>query len=179
MLKALRNQLQAMAKDPNDPFTAFIRKRVGVREALRFEGPARKMILAMPSMIAQIRAWSDESSQPLEIKKMQSFALAYLYNPTDFLPEKTTGLFGYLDDAYLVASVFQKTIEVVPLAGLRPMEEDVLLKRSVAEWLDLTRELIPDESSQIDQILVRASDSRSTRYPARNRTQKLASSLRA
>jgi uncharacterized membrane protein YkvA (DUF1232 family) len=155
MLKAFNHQLQAMSKDPQDSFTATIRKRVGVREALRFEGPLRKMILAMPAMIAQIRAWSDEAGQPLAIKKLHSFSLAYLYNPTDFLPEKTNGLFGYLDDAYLVASVFQKTIEEIPHAGLQLLEEDSLLKRKVPDWLDLTRNLIPEESSRIDQMLDR------------------------
>jgi uncharacterized membrane protein YkvA (DUF1232 family) len=170
MLKALNHQLQALAKNPQDSFTATVRKRVGAREALRFEGPLRKMILAMPAMIAQIHTWSDESGQPYEIKKLQSFALAYLYNPTDFLPEKINGLFGYLDDAYLVASVFQKTIEEIPQAGLQPLGEDVLLKRDVIEWLDLTRELIPAESVQIDQMLERISGQRDTRFSARHRT---------
>jgi hypothetical protein len=96
--------------------------------------------------------------------------LAYLYNPTDFLPEKINGLFGYLDDAYLVASVFQKTIEEIPQAGLQPLGEDVLLKRDVIEWLDLTRELIPAESVQIDQMLERISGQRDTRFSARHRT---------
>lgn len=173
MLKAFNHQLLAMSKDPQDSFTTTIRKRVGAREALRYEGPLRKMILAMPAMIAQICAWSDEAGQPYEIKKLQSFALAYLYNPTDFLPEKTNGLFGYLDDAYLVASVFQKTMEEIPEAGLQTLEEDALLKRRVPEWLDITRNLIPEESSKIDQMLDRISGTQSGWSPKRNRSVRL------
>ena len=172
MLKAFESQLQTMAKDPHDSFTATIRKKVGTREAVLYEGMLRKMILAMPAMITQIRIWSDESGQPHEVTKLQSFALAYLYNPTDFLPEKTNGLFGYLDDAYLVARVFQKTIEEIPQAGLAPWEEDVLLKTNVADWLDLTRKLIPEVSFQIDHMLDRVSGSRVARGPARQERER-------
>lgn len=179
MLKAFNLQLQTMAKDPQDPFTSVIRKKVGAREALRYEGPLRKMILAMPDMIAQIRDWSDESGQPPEIKKLQSFSLAYLFNPTDFLPEKTNGLFGYLDDSYMVACVFQKTIEEIPQAGLEPLEEKVSLKENVVEWLQLSRELIPDECLQIDQMLDRVSGQRPTRSSARNDMARSAPSLKA
>lgn len=177
MLKALSRQLHLLAKDSQDSFSANIRKRVGARDAVQFTEPLRRMILAMPNMISQIHSWSLESGQPWKIRKLHSFALAYLYNPTDFLPEKSFGLFGYLDDAYLVASVFQRTMEEIPDAGLRPLAENGLLWKNIPEWLEATRRLIPDEAAQIEGMLDRAVGLESTKFPVRNRISRSSASL--
>lgn len=160
MLNALKNQLKLMASDPKDPYTATIRELVGAREAVRYEGPLRRMILAMPSMIAQIRAWFSESQLPSSSRRLHGFAMAYLYSPDDFLPVHRLGLFGYLDDAYLVARVYHLSMSESDSTGLRPFPEDEKLSREVPQWLDLARGLLPEETAAMDRMLDEAAHKR-------------------
>src|SRR5262245_48291494 len=106
-MKAFRKQLTALSLDPKDSFAQQIRMLAGSHEAALYEAPLRQMILAMPEMVLQIRQGLLDTAQPWRIRRLHNFVLAYLYNPTDLLPEKTEGLFGYLDDAYLVALVYE------------------------------------------------------------------------
>src|SRR5688572_14796333 len=111
MLKALGEQLKLLATDPQNHYASTIRGLTGPREAVRYGQPLRQMILALPPMIAQLRSWSDESGLPARVRRMQLFALAYLYNPTDFLSANSSGFFRYLDDAYLIARIYQRTLD--------------------------------------------------------------------
>ncbi len=153
MLKALKNQLKLLSMDPKDPFTSEIRRRVGPREAVHLEDPLRHMVLHLPEMIAQIRRWSSASDISQETKRLHEFILAYLYNPSDFLPEKTLGLFGYLDDAYVVASAYQRTAQSDDWAELKPLVDDVGLSIRVPDWMAMARELLPHETARIEQML--------------------------
>lgn len=153
MLNALKNQLKLLAADPKDPYTATIRKLAGAREAVRYEAPLRRMILAMPSMIAQIRAWFTESQLPSSSRRLHGFAMAYLYSPDDLLPLHRLGLFGYLDDAYLVAKVYHLSMSEADSTGLRPFPEDARLSREIPQWLDLARGLLPEETAALDRML--------------------------
>jgi uncharacterized membrane protein YkvA (DUF1232 family) len=153
VLKAFKEKLARLADDPNDPFRSAVIARVGPREAAHLEGPLRKMILALPEMLAQIGLWSRELKVSPALKGIQTLSLAYLINPEDFLPEKAHGLFGYIDDAYLVAAVFNRTLEEVGPAGMRPLIDDVGLSLRVPEWVELTRRLLPDVTEKIDAML--------------------------
>ena len=153
MLYALKIHLKTLSIDPSDPFTQHVRDRVGAREAVRFEQPLRNMILVVPDMVAQIRAWMVEPGMPPQLRQLHGFALAYLYNPEDLLPEQVHGLFGYLDDAYFVASVFQRTMTA--RRGLRNGESwgKSKIAEQLPSWINLTKELLPKETTQIDQII--------------------------
>jgi len=152
MLRAFKNQLKAMAMDPKDSFTELLRRRVGVKEAARHEQPLRNMILVMPDMLEQIRAWIDEPGMSAVLRRLQGFVLTYLYHPRDFLPEDHNGLFGYLDDAFLVSLAFQRT-----LAERRGLGYDSSLERGLSEqlpdWLKHVRAVIPREAEQVECML--------------------------
>ena len=139
--------------DPKDPFTSDIRRRVGAREAAMYADPLRKMVLAMPEMLGHIRQWTEEPGEEGQLGRLHAFALAYMYNPTDFLPEKTHGLFGYVDDAYLVAGVYERTMHQVDWAGVKPYVDHPVLAQAVPGWLETTRRLLPEVTSRIDMIL--------------------------
>jgi len=159
MLKALRNQLKLMAVDPNDPFTSTIRKLVGAREAVRYEGPLRRMILAMPCMITQIRGWFSDSQSPAASRRLHGFAMVYLYSPKDLLPEHRLGLFGYLDDAYLVAKVYHRSLSAPGSTGLTPFPEDEKLSQEVPQWIGLANQFLPEVTAAIDRMLDEAEKS--------------------
>ncbi len=155
MLKAFRYQLKCLSRDPQDPFTQKIRSLVGPRRATDFETPLRQMILAIPDMTQQIRDWTDNTEHPWAIRRLHNFVLAYLYNPNDFLPEKTEGLFGYLDDAYLVASVFQRTVDQLQLHPESLTPRAAALCELVPLWLQRTPQVLPAMTAKIDAVLGR------------------------
>lgn len=153
MLQALKSQLRTLAEDPHDPFAANIRKRVGTVEAVHYTKPLRSLILVMPELIAQIRAWLEQPALTPRLKHLHGFLLSYLYHPTDFLPEDSVGLFGYLDDAYLVGSVYTRTVQQLDHRTRRTLPNLADLSGQMATWLDLARRLLPTETQQIDHLL--------------------------
>lgn len=125
MLKAFQEKLARLANDPQDPFRRRVTERVGPLEAPRIEAPLRRMILAMPDMLGQIAAWSRELGVPQPLKRAQVFALAYIVNPEDLLPEGDAGLYGYLDDAYIVAATYYRTMQEVGPRACAPDRQRV------------------------------------------------------
>jgi hypothetical protein len=153
MLKALGEQLKVLSADPRNHYTSTIRRLTGPREAVRYGQPLRQMILALPTMIAQLRDWSDESGLPVRVRRMQVFALAYLYDPTDFLSADSTGFFRYLDDAYLIARIYQRTLDDKDSHGVKNRSDDAAFAKHVPVWIDLARRLLPKETAKIDDLL--------------------------
>jgi len=152
MLQALKSQLKILAADPHDAFSTKIRQRVGAYEAVHYTKPLRSLILVMPDCIAQIRSWMEAPGIPAQLKRLHGFLLSYLYHPMDFLPEGD-GLFGYLDDAYLVGCVYARTMEQLDHRTRRTLPNLADLSGQVAPWLDLTRRLLPAETQRIDHLL--------------------------
>ncbi|HAH04963.1 MAG TPA: hypothetical protein DCM05_00330 [Elusimicrobia bacterium] len=169
MLRALGEQLKLLAADPKNHYASTIRRLMGPREAVRYGQPLRRMILAMPAMIAQLRRWSDASGLPPRVLRLQRFALDYLYDPIDFLSADGSGLFRYLDDAYLIARIFHLSLADTDGAGIRNLADDKPLLESVPEWIELAKRLLPRETSKIDALLdevARGRDGRRTRRRA-------------
>lgn len=153
MLISFRKKLMVLADDPRDDFRKRMIQQVGPVEAVRFEAPLRKMILAMPDMLAQLSLWSRELGMPQPLRRAQMLALAYIYSPDDLLPDESNGLYGYLDDAYVVASTYSRTLQEVGPAGLRPMTDNVPLALLVPDWVRLTRECLPEMTERADALL--------------------------
>jgi len=153
MLRALGEQLKTLAADPKNHYASTIRRLTGPREAVRYGQPLRRMILALPLMISQLRSWSDDSGLPIRVRRMQLFALAYLYEPTDFLSANSLGFFRYLDDAYLIARIYQRTLEDKDSSGIKNHSDDPSIAKHVPVWIDLARCLLPEETSKIDGLL--------------------------
>lgn len=153
MLKALGEQLKILAADPENHFTSTIRQLTGPREAVRYGQPLRQMILALPKMITQLRRWSKGSGLPIRARRMQVFALAYLYDPTDFLPATHSGFFRYLDDAYLIARIYQQTLQEKDSSGFKNQSDDPDIAKQAPEWIDLARRLLPRETAKIDKLV--------------------------
>jgi uncharacterized membrane protein YkvA (DUF1232 family) len=153
MLNALQGQLKLLAADPKDPFPGILRRLAGPKEAARYEQPLRALVLAMPAMTGQIRDWVSESKWPSPIKRMHAFIMAYLYSPEDFLPESSMGFFGYVDDAYLVAQVYRRTLLEAGCFGFKRFVVDEALSRDVPVWLKTVSQLLPAETAAMDHLL--------------------------
>lgn len=153
MLQQLQSRLNALAGNPADPFTGSIRALVGPRDAVLYERPMRELILAMPAMTAQIRNWITGARFQSGIVRLHGFAMAYLYSPEDLLPETSMGLFGYLDDAYLVARVYHRTLLEADCFASGPLPAGAPQPGNVHDWLRLARQLLPRETAALDKML--------------------------
>jgi len=152
MLKALGEQLKVLAADPRNHFTSKLRALTGPREAARYGRPLRQLILALPRMTLQLRQWSDHSGLPPRVLRMQRFALSYLYDPIDFVSGDGVGLFRYIDDAYLIARIYESTLADHGGSGDKN-HGDRALAKSVPEWIELARRVLPKETAKIDALL--------------------------
>jgi uncharacterized membrane protein YkvA (DUF1232 family) len=164
MLQQLQIRLNVLAGDPSDPFTGSIRALVGPREAVLYERPMRELILAMPAMTRQIRGWITGANFQSGITRLHGFAMSYLYSPEDLLPETTLGLFGYLDDAYLVARVYHKTLLEADCLAASRLPADAPKPGAVNDWLLLARRLLPRETAALDKMLQEVLTTRTGNY---------------
>jgi len=153
MIQALTEQLARLTRDPKDPFLLTIKNIVGSRQAAGYANPLRKMVLALPIMVEGIRESLEKLTLDPSVRRLESFALVYLYSPTDYLPEKSFGLFGYVDDAYLVANVYERTLNEIEARGLKLKNKEQIDIDKVRDWIEVAKRLLPNEMGGIDRLL--------------------------
>lgn len=153
MLKALDERLKRLSKDPNDDFHYQIRCRIGKKATHLFEQRLKNLICLTPQLLSRGLAYCNRGEVPAEIKKSIGFALTYLYHPKDFLPEDNEKLFGYLDDAYCIALIYEKVLKALRKARVRVTAADedflrqfILTKRSI-------KAVIPEEGKAISEMI--------------------------
>ncbi len=149
MLIALKEELKRLAADPKDPFHHKIRARVGKRATGMLEKRLKQTVLIMPSLITRIRIYWERKDSSASIKKLGGFLFAYLYNPQDFLSEEEHGLFGYLDDAYLVICIYEKVLE----GNLGIDGEDIEFLKVITKTKKYVESLIPAETKKIKEMV--------------------------
>ncbi len=153
MLRAFKDQLRALAVDPQDQFHALIRKRVGKKATLLLEKRLKQLILMTPGIVSRIYALWTNLKSPAQIKNTGGFLLTYMYHPKDFLPEESFGLFGYLDDAYFVAVVYEKLVHELKAQGFSLAAEDERLAKDLAPLRKAARVVIKDEAKNIENMI--------------------------
>jgi len=160
MLYAFKQQLRELAKNKNGEFLGHVHSRVSSEKVDTISEALKNLIVVMPDMIAQVQVWSNDTRVPSTEKKLHGFMLTYLYHPVDFIPEAGNGLFGYLDDAYFVGSIYSRAMSLMdhdPRKGAAALGPEA---NTVNEWLQITREVIPIESQKIDAFLGELVDGR-------------------
>ncbi len=149
MLKALEERLKRLSKDPRDDFHDQIRRRIGKRATPLFEQRLKNLICLMPQLLSRGLNHCGRNEIPSALKKSFGFTLTYLYHPRDFLPEDHEGLFGYLDDAYFTALVYEKVIRTLQKARVKVFPADTDFLRQFALTKRSLRVVIPDEGAAI------------------------------
>ena len=152
MLRALKQHLVRLSEEQKDRFQAIITKKVGARQAKVLAGLLKNFILVLPEMIAQVRVWSDEQDLPKQIHYLNGNLLTYLYHPADFLHDEGYGLFGYLDDAYLVGSIYYTTLQAIGPEKRRLQPNQADISAQIEAWLEATRRVIPKETAMIEKM---------------------------
>lgn len=151
MIGEFQANLKRLLADPDDLFHHHVRARIGKKATDNFEGKVKEFILQMPSLVSRIDRMILLEKEGSAAHRLAKYLLIYLYDPLDFLPEKDSGLFGYLDDAYFVAIVYLLVLEKIDLS-LR-IKEDEKTKEWIFLHLEPVRYLIPDESRKIDKTV--------------------------
>ncbi|MCA9395551.1 MAG: DUF1232 domain-containing protein [Candidatus Omnitrophica bacterium] len=164
MLSAFEAQLKNLAEEKWYQFHCEIRNRVGKRATPVFENKLKNLIVETPKRLNSIYRHWNQIKNGDETRHLGGFILAYLYNPTDFLSSEDYGLFGYLDDAYLVALAYERVLWEAHVCGnpLTEEEEDYLV--NMKETRKLVRTIIPAESKQIEQMLQELIGGKKGRY---------------
>ncbi len=156
MLTAFKEELKRLAVDPLDPFHQNIRDRIGKRATQVVEKRLKQLILIMPGLVRRIHVHWEKSNAGSEIKKLGGFMFIYLYQPKDFLPEDEHGLFGYLDDAYLVLVVYEKVVRATENAGGTLDKQDEEYLKQILTSKRYIKAVIPRETKKIETVVDKA-----------------------
>jgi uncharacterized membrane protein YkvA (DUF1232 family) len=152
MLFAFREHLKALAEDDKDPFHAKIRDRVGKRATKLLEKRLRQLIVITPDVVDRVHLLWRQFPKDAPAKKVGGYLLSYLYHPKDFLDEGKHGLFGYLDDAYFAALVYEFVLKSVQGTGVKLTPKDNRFLCEVVNMKAATKLVIPDEAKKIDDM---------------------------
>lgn len=157
MNHALKQDLKRLAWLPGDPglaaFRALFQLRAG-EQAPWVEQSLRNMIIMMPELLERVRRQSAGPDMPRGTRRLYAYLLGYLYEPRDLIPEEGNGFFGYVDDAYLVAAAYERT--------MGPTDD----RTQVRAWLEAARWVMPEETGQLDRIIDELATGKTGSYEA-------------
>lgn len=112
MVREWSDRLEALAADPDGAFHLQLRLRIGKKATPSFERRLKDYLFMTPGIISRILEIGSGPSGGQEVRELGHHLLAYLRDPKDAPLESTHGLFGCLDDAYLVARVYLRVLEL-------------------------------------------------------------------
>lgn len=154
MLRAMKEQLKVLAKDENGLFHASLRRAVGKRATLLLEEKLKRIVVLIPDLVTRIHDYWRMQPEASSTKRLGAYMLTYVYLPKDFLPQtEDLNLYGYLDDAYMVAKIYTSVIEDISLAGDEILEFDQKLYPEVKSLQKNIRLVIPKVCLKIDEMV--------------------------
>ena len=153
MLKALDERLKRLSKDPNDDFHDQVRCRIGKKATRLFEQRLKNMICLMPQLLSKSLAYCNRKEVPANLKRSIGFSLTCLYHPGDFLPEDSEKLFGYLDDAYCIALVYERILRTLQKARVKLSVFDQSFLKQFPLMRRNVNAVIPKEGKAISEMI--------------------------
>ena len=108
---------------------------------------AEEIIDSVPIFLARVQQAADEKGVAQVVSPILERAVSYFLTPVDLIPERTQGMAGLLDDAYLVLRII-KNLDQGP---------EPLLEWELDEPIRFLKRLVgPEISSRLDQYSVRS-----------------------
>lgn len=141
------DRLKALAKDRDDGFHLQLRLRIGKKATPSFERRLKDYTLMTPGIVSRILEIGSGPGGVPEVRELGHHLLAYLNDPKDALPESVHGLFGCLDDAYLVARVYLRALELQGVPHESADQDDVYRERS-REFVRMAMIVLPPEAGR-------------------------------
>lgn len=156
MLMAFQRRLDELALDKDRNFEKSVVGRwKGAEMPSGLVEDLKAFVTLLPHIEKRIFALYVCLPETSKVKKLGSYFLTYMYQPDDFLPEsETTGLFGYLDDAYIAALFYELIIEEIEVAEtFELMATDRELAKKVLRLRRKAKGIIVDEAIKIKQMI--------------------------
>ncbi len=153
MLHAFDNHLRKLASTSNGQFREEVRKRVDGKFTEDQVATLKEFIFLMPTTLQLFSRYWNRKTTPPEAKRLSGFILTYVYQPQDFLPEESIGLFGYLDDAYMVVSTYLKIQEHYLADWHEKTREELELAERANRLITAPRLVVPEVTDKIDRAL--------------------------
>lgn len=153
MFKKIRSQVKDAPADWSRDFALEVKRRLGEEASAATVERLKGLVLAFPDMAMHIRAWVEEPGHPAALRRLHEFVAAYIRNPDDILSDKAGGLFGYVDDAYLTARIYEATV-LAPEWDRHPrLPPAGAYEKELPLWIAEIRRVMPREADRIDAML--------------------------
>jgi len=153
MLNAIDNHLRSLANTANGQFREELRKRLNGKVTEDQVATLKEFIFLLPATLKQFSRYWNRKGTPPDAKRISGFIMTYIYQPKDFLPEDSIGLFGYLDDTYMVVSAYLKIQDHFLADWHDKTPEELELTKRAKRLIIAPRMVIPQVTDRIDQML--------------------------
>lgn len=153
MLKALSDKLKELARNTDDDFRAAVKKRLDGKVTEEQISALKEFIFLLPPTLKILDSYWDDPKTPPDVKKLSGLLIAYIIRRDDIFSDEKLGLFGYLDDSYIVVSAFMKIQEVILRDWQDKSPEERDLSKRALKLIVAPRIIIPDETSAIDEVM--------------------------
>lgn len=153
MLREMKEQLKFLAQEEFQSFHDKLRKTIGKKAAAILEERLKKAVLLMPDLVVRIHDYWRMQPDATATQRLGSYMLTYIYLPKDFLPQDEAGLYGYLDDAYMVAKIYTTVIEDVGIDSDHVLSMDKELYQEAKGFKKNIRLVIPRICEKIDGMI--------------------------
>jgi uncharacterized membrane protein YkvA (DUF1232 family) len=158
MLKALSSKLQELARNTGDEFKAIIKNRLDGKVTDEQIGSLKEFIFLLPPTLKALNSYWDDRKIPLEVKKLSGLLIAYIVRRDDLISDEKLGLFGYLDDSYIVVSAFLRIQDMYLRDWQDKSPEEIEIAGRARKLIIAPRIIIPEETIKIDEMIEMFSD---------------------
>ena len=153
MLKALQNHLRSLANGKDDILKKEIEARWGSEVTNDQVQAIKEFIFLMPAALKVLSTYWSEKKTPSDAKHLAGLIITHVYHPHDLISDEKHGLFGYIDDAYLVVSSFLRIQDMY----IHNWDEKSDLERDLAQrardLINVPKILVPNETKAIDEAI--------------------------
>lgn len=153
MLKALQNHLRNLANEKNGLLKKEIEQRWGDEVTDEQVQSIKEFIFLMPPALKVLSKYWSEKTTPSDAKHLAGLIITYVYHPHDLISDEKYGLFGYIDDAYLVVSSFLNIQDMYLRNWDEKSEMELDLAQRARDLINVPRLLVPEETKAIDKAI--------------------------
>jgi uncharacterized membrane protein YkvA (DUF1232 family) len=153
MLKVLDDQLRSLANLKDDDFRRAIAARLNGKATEDQVKSVKEFIFLMPPVLKQLTNYWNEKKTPAEAKRLSGFIVTYIFHPDNLISLENNGLFGYIDDAYLVVATFLRMEEMALKDWRAKSSAELELWERCRAHLAAPKLVIPDEVARIDEMI--------------------------
>lgn len=153
MLKVLDDQLRSLAHSNEDDFRMAIAGRLNGKVTEDQIKNIKEFIFLMPPVLKQLSNYWNAKKTPAEVKQFSGLILTYIFHPDNLISQENNGLFGYIDDAYLVVASFLRMEEMAFKDWHQKSSQELELLQRCRNLISAPTMVIPNEVIQIERII--------------------------